>query len=73
VAGALRHSSEILLKLKITGTHFLEDYALLGYFAVSMDILGHPVSPILRVQESKRKPVAPLRVYVGKSVDDEKS
>jgi len=26
-----------------------------------MDISGHPIIPILRVQESKRKPVAPLR------------
>jgi hypothetical protein len=33
-----------------------------------MDISGHPISPILRVLESKRKPVAPLRVYVGKSL-----
>jgi hypothetical protein len=51
---------DFIKTVKTTGTHFLDDCALLGYFAASMDILGHPINPILRVQESKRKPVAPL-------------
>ena len=39
---------------------------------VISDISGQPIGPILRVHESKRKPVAPNKVYAGKSMDSEK-
>ena len=39
---------------------------------VISDISGQPIGPILRVHESKRKPVAPNKVYAGNSMDSEK-
>ena len=46
--------------------------ATLGCYAASSgnfltDVSGQPIGPILRVQESKRKTVAPKR-YIGKCV-----
>jgi hypothetical protein len=47
---------------------------LVGYLKeIPTCVSGQVISPFLRVEESKRKPVAAIWSYVGKSVVSEKS